>query len=142
MLYEIKYFFLKDWFEILRLVSTLFNSIIADEKKEFLKSLCFVLIREVLPTVLVAYGALLTEIRLKRYFECSILKTLWKGQSFLLQRRSWIDFRFVWNGSCYCQTGNILDGFHFCVERIIKSLIIEYITIIYMRSNKWFENSD
>ena len=80
-LYEIKYFFLKDWnilrvskigvfslkteifLEFLRLGSKLFDSIIADRKKEFLKKLCFVLIRGILPTVLVAYGVLLKGIR-------------------------------------------------------------------------------
>ena len=62
--------------EFLRLGSKLFHSIIADGKKEFLKKLCFALIRGILPTVLVAYGVLLTGMRLKRYFECSFLKTL------------------------------------------------------------------
>ena len=52
--------------EFLRLGSKLFHSIIADGKKEFLKKLCFVLIRGILPTVLVAYGVLLTGMRLKR----------------------------------------------------------------------------
>ena len=42
--------------EILSLGSKLFHSIIADGKKE--------------------YGVLLTGIRIKRYFECSFLKTL------------------------------------------------------------------
>ena len=58
--------------------SKLFHSITADGKKEFLKKLCFVLIRGILPTVLVAYGVLLTRMRLKRYFGCSFLKTLCK----------------------------------------------------------------
>ena len=53
--------------EFLRLGFKLFHSIIADGKKEFLK-LCFVLIRGILPAVLVAYGVLLTGMRLKRYF--------------------------------------------------------------------------
>ena len=46
--------------EFLRLGSKLFYSIIADEKKEFLKKLYFVLIRGVLPSVLVAYVVHLT----------------------------------------------------------------------------------
>ena len=62
--------------EFLRLGSKLFHSIIADGKKEFLKKLCFVLIRGIFPTVLVAYGVLLTGMTLKRYFGCSFLKTL------------------------------------------------------------------
>ena len=62
--------------EFLRLGSKLFHSIIADGKKEFLKKLCFVLIRGILPTVLVACGVLLTRMRLKRYFGCSFLKAL------------------------------------------------------------------
>ena len=45
------------------------------EKKNFWK-LCFVLIRGILPTVLVAYDVLLTGMRWKRYFGCSFLKTL------------------------------------------------------------------
>ena len=60
--------------EFLRLGSMLFHSIIVDGKKGFLKKLCFVLIRGILPTVLVAYGVLLTRMRFKRYFECSFLK--------------------------------------------------------------------
>ena len=62
--------------EFLRLRSNLFHSIIADGEKEFLKKLCFVLIKGILATVLVAYGLLLTGMRLKRYFRCSFLKTL------------------------------------------------------------------
>ena len=62
--------------DFLRLGFKLFDSIIADGKNEFLKKLCFVLIRRMLPTVLVAYGVLLTEMKLKSYFRCSILKTL------------------------------------------------------------------
>ena len=62
--------------ESLRLGSKLFHSIIADGKKEFLKKLCFVLIRGILPTVLVAYDVLLTGMRLKRYFGCYFSKTL------------------------------------------------------------------
>ena len=62
--------------EFLRLGSKLFHSIIADGKKEFFKKLCFVLTRGILPTVLVAYGVLLTGMRLKRYFGCSFLTTL------------------------------------------------------------------
>ena len=61
--------------QFLRLGSKLFHSIIADGKKQFFKKLCFVLIRGILPTVLVEYGVVLT-MRLKRYFECSFLKTL------------------------------------------------------------------
>ena len=78
-LYEIKYFFLKDWNTLRvskRLGSKLFHSIIADGKKEFLKKLCFVLIRGILPSFLVAYGVHLTGMRRKRYFGCSFLKTL------------------------------------------------------------------
>ena len=56
--------------EFLKLRSKSFHSIIADGKNEFLKNLCFVLIRGILPTVLVAYGVLLTRMRLKRYFGC------------------------------------------------------------------------
>ena len=74
--------------EFLRLGSKLFYSIIADGKKEFLKKLCFVLIREILLTVLVAYGVLVTGMRLKRYFGCSFLKTLKDKQNFLYQQRS------------------------------------------------------
>ena len=43
-----------------RLGSKLFHSIIAGGKKCFLKKLCLVLIRGILPTVLVAYCVLLT----------------------------------------------------------------------------------
>ena len=46
--------------EVLRLGCKLFHSIIAGGKKEFLKKLCFFLIRRILPTVLLAYGVLLT----------------------------------------------------------------------------------
>ena len=42
--------------EFLKLRSKLFHSIIAHGKKEFLKKLCFVLIRGILPLVLAAYG--------------------------------------------------------------------------------------
>ena len=62
--------------EFLRLGSKLFHSIIADGKKEFLKKLCFVLIRGILLSVLVAYDVHLTGMRWKRYFGCSFLKTL------------------------------------------------------------------
>ena len=95
--YKIKYFLLKDskkefgegriklsifylkteiLLEFLRLGSKLFHSVTADGKKELFKTLCFVLIRGKLPTVLVTCGVLLTGIRLKRYFGCSFLKTL------------------------------------------------------------------
>ena len=61
--YEIKYFPLKT--EILLRVSKtgsmLFCLIKADGRKEFLKKLCFVLIRGILPIVLLAYGVLLME---------------------------------------------------------------------------------
>ena len=50
-------------FEFLRLGSKLFHSIITDAKKEFLKKLCFVLIRGILLSVLVAYGVHLTGMR-------------------------------------------------------------------------------
>ena len=60
----------------LKSVSKLYYSIVTDEKIEFLKNLCFVIIREILPTVLVAYGVLFTGTRLKRYFRCSFMKTL------------------------------------------------------------------
>ena len=46
--------------EFLRLGSKLFHSIIADGKKEFLKKFCFVLIRGILLSVLVAYDVHLT----------------------------------------------------------------------------------
>ena len=62
--------------EFLRLGSKLFHSIIADGKKELLKKLCFVLIRGILISVLVAYDVHLTGMRWKRYFGCSFLKTL------------------------------------------------------------------
>ena len=51
--------------EFLRLGSKLFHSIITDGKKEFLKKLCFVLIRGILLSVLVAYGVHLTGMRWK-----------------------------------------------------------------------------
>ena len=57
--------------EFLSLCSKLFHSVIADRKKEFWKSYVFVLIRGVLPTAVVACGALLTGMRLKRHFGCS-----------------------------------------------------------------------
>ena len=60
--------------EFLRLGSKLFHSIITDGKKEFLKKLCFVLIRGVLLSVLVAYNVHLTGIRWKRQFGSSFLK--------------------------------------------------------------------
>ena len=44
------------------------------EKNEFSKNLCFVLIWEILTTVLGAYGVFLTGMKLKGYFGC-ILKT-------------------------------------------------------------------
>ena len=62
--------------ELLRLGSKLFHLIITDWKNEFLKELCFVLIRGILPRVLVAYGVLLNRMKLKRYFVCLFLKTL------------------------------------------------------------------
>ena len=43
--------------------SKLFHSIITDGKKEFLKKLCFVLIKGILLSVLVAYGVHLTGMR-------------------------------------------------------------------------------
>ena len=43
--------------------SKLFNSIITDGKKEFLKKLCFVVIKRILLSVLVAYGVHLTGMR-------------------------------------------------------------------------------
>ena len=49
--------------EFLRLRSKLFHSIIADKKKEFLKKLCFVLIRGILFSVLVVYDVRLTGMR-------------------------------------------------------------------------------
>ena len=49
--------------EFLRLGSKLFHSIIADGKKEFLKKLCFGLVRGILPSVLVAYDVYLTGMR-------------------------------------------------------------------------------
>ena len=62
--------------EFLRLGSKLFHSIITDGKKEFLKKLCFVVIKRILLSVLVAYGVHLTGMRWKRYFGYSFLKTL------------------------------------------------------------------
>ena len=50
-------------FEFLRLGSKLFYSIITDGKKELLKKLCFVPIRAILPSVLVACGVDLTRMR-------------------------------------------------------------------------------
>ena len=47
----------------LRLGSKLFHLTIADGKKEFLKKLYFVIIRGILPSVLVAHGVHLTEMR-------------------------------------------------------------------------------
>ena len=72
-MYEIKYFSSKTEIPVEFLISgsKLFYSVIADGKKEFLKKLYFVLIRGILPIVLVAYGVLLTRMRLKIY-----LKTL------------------------------------------------------------------
>ena len=51
--------------EFLRLEYKLFHSIIPDEKKEFLKKLCFALIRGILLSVLVAYDVQLTGMRCK-----------------------------------------------------------------------------
>ena len=62
--------------EFLRLESKLFHSMITDGKKGFWKKLCFVLMRGILPSVLVVYGGHLTEMRCKRHFGCSFLKTL------------------------------------------------------------------
>ena len=75
--YETKYFFLEDW-NTVRVSTNRFLDIPLNNrwKKEFLKKLCFVLIRGILPTVLVTYGVLLTGMKLKRYFGCSFLKTL------------------------------------------------------------------
>ena len=53
-----------------------------------MKKLCFVLIRGILPAFLVAYGALLRGMTLKRFFGCSFLKTLQKRQSFLTYQLS------------------------------------------------------
>ena len=61
--------------EFLRLGSKLFHSIIADGKKEFLKKLCFVLIRGIFLSVLVAYDVHLTGMRWKRDFGCLFSKT-------------------------------------------------------------------
>ena len=63
-------------FEFLRLESKLFHSIKADGKKQFLKKLCFVLIRGMMLSVLVAFDVYLTGMRWKRYFGSSYLKTL------------------------------------------------------------------
>ena len=49
--------------DFLRLGSKLFRSVIADGKKEFLKKLCFVLIRGILLSVLVVYDVHLTGMR-------------------------------------------------------------------------------
>ena len=62
--------------QVLRLDSKIYRLIIADGKDEFFKKVSFLLTGRILPTVLVTYGALLTEMRLKRYFGCSCLETL------------------------------------------------------------------
>ena len=61
----------------LSLGSKLFHSIIADEKKQRIFEKCMLYLNKgILSTVLIAYGILLTGVRLKRYSGCSFLKTL------------------------------------------------------------------
>ena len=82
--YEIKYFSLKTEIpsEFLRFGSKLMHSIIADRKKELLKKLCFVLIRVILLSFLVAYDVHFTGMRWKRYFGCSISENFIKETKF------------------------------------------------------------
>ena len=64
--YEMKYFFLKDW-NTLR-VSKIGVLVIPFNNSRCKKRIFEKVIRGILPTVLVAYGVLLTGMRLKRYF--------------------------------------------------------------------------
>ena len=118
--------------KFLRLESKLFHTVM--KKTNFWKRT-----RRILPTFLLAYDVLLTGMRLKRYFEWSIFENLIKEKRFLCLRQTEgilglmlgrFYFRRTSNGFCYCQTDIILNGFHFCVERITKGLVIEYIIII------------
>ena len=63
--------------EFLRLGSKLFNSIIADGKKIFFEKVMLCLNNGNV-AVIVTFDVLLTRMRLKRYFGCSFLKTLYK----------------------------------------------------------------
>ena len=75
----------------LRWGSRLFHSIMVDGRKEFLKKLRFLLRRGMLCIFRVEYNECLVGIKLNRYLGLWLYKTLWKRQSFLHQRRSWID---------------------------------------------------
>ena len=67
---------------------SLLHSEIVEGKKEFLKKLFFTLKMGMLYTFLQVWDECLTEIRWKRYWRCSFLKTLSKRQSFIYQSRS------------------------------------------------------
>ena len=51
----------------------------AEESKTFIIKKCFVLLRGTLPRALVAYGELLTGIRLIRHFGCCKMKLKLEG---------------------------------------------------------------
>ena len=55
---------------------------------KFSKKLLFVLKSQMFSAFLVEYNVRLTGIKLKRYWGCSLFKTLYKRQSFLYQRRT------------------------------------------------------
>ena len=55
-------------FEFRRVGSKLFQSMIVEGKKEFLKRLCLILKQEMLSTFLVAYAYVFSGISLKRYW--------------------------------------------------------------------------
>ena len=77
--YAIKYFFFKCWntLRVSKTGSKLFNSIIADGKNFFFEKVMLCLNNGNV-AVIVTFDVLLTRMRLKRYFGCSFLKTLYK----------------------------------------------------------------
>ena len=63
--------------------SKFLHSMIVGEKKEFLKKLCLMLKKGMLPTFLVAYAWFFSVISLKRYWEIVLLQMLWNIAKFL-----------------------------------------------------------
>ena len=93
--YGIKYCFLKDWNSLnvskTRVYVVPFNN--SRWKKRTFEIVMFVLTRRILPIVIVAYTVLLTEMRLKRYFECSIFENLIKETRISVPTTNWRDSR-------------------------------------------------
>ena len=68
--------------DFLRWGSRLFHSVMVDEKKKFLKKLCFVLTRGILYIFRVEYNEHLVEIKLTRYLGFSFSRSYKKGKAF------------------------------------------------------------